>query len=345
MTDGERPEWRSSGGTLSCSPSAQRHCGTLNHFCFMLLEQWVCRLFPGSSSAPSTSKDHLQPLWMGLKVLRHHIRAQTAAFRIPLSPGAVGEGGVLTGSQLPEHSWGEPNNWNGHYYFTNPSSQSGRQEARVNKSKQWCRSPIAKMKVWLELMNKSLNLSQTKLHFKELKSCELQAWEKLTSRSRTVGVLVKFLQMLVVKKPASVCSRRSPVDEPGRGAEHKQQIPSRRTQIFFLLSNKTYTWIKLTFLMRFRRLAACTHATVLQVINSLTVFRGEWGWDVCMLFLHCHKSGSDLSDWPGVWGIFHTLKHLFSFTATSQHEQYEKNTSFSSKQRMLAQKFLSISQY
>lgn len=93
MTDGERPEWRNSGGTLSCSPSAQRHCGTLNHFCFMLLEQRVCRPFPGSSSAPSISKDHLQPLWMGSKVLQHHIRAQTAAFRIPLSPGAVGDWG------------------------------------------------------------------------------------------------------------------------------------------------------------------------------------------------------------------------------------------------------------
>lgn len=63
--------------------------------------------------------------------------------------------------------------------------------------------------------------------------------------------------------------------------------------------------------MRFRRPAACTRATVLQVIHSLAVFRDEWGWNVCILLLHCHKSGSDFSDWPAVRAVFHTLKHLF----------------------------------
>lgn len=45
---------------------------------------------------------------MGSKVLQHRIRAQTAAFRIPLSPGAVGkEGGsslVLSYKSTAEES-------------------------------------------------------------------------------------------------------------------------------------------------------------------------------------------------------------------------------------------------
>lgn len=65
---------------------------------------------------------------------------------------------------------------------------------QVNKAKQWRRSPITQMK---ELMNKSLKLSRAKLQFKEFKSCQSQAWEKLTNRSRAGGVVLK---MLVVKE-------------------------------------------------------------------------------------------------------------------------------------------------
>lgn len=102
VTDGERSEWSGSGGTLSllwtrgtmaCLIISALSCS--NSGCVGWAE------LPCPSLAPFQSKDHLHPLFiwgekrMGLKVLRHPIRAETAAFSSFVSLfiiGAVGEG-------------------------------------------------------------------------------------------------------------------------------------------------------------------------------------------------------------------------------------------------------------
>lgn len=91
MTDGERPKWGSSGQIChSYRPEAPSliisalRCW--NSGCVGWAE------LPGSSLAPFQSKDHNQPLsirgenWRGMRVLRHPIRAKTAAFSSFLSP-------------------------------------------------------------------------------------------------------------------------------------------------------------------------------------------------------------------------------------------------------------------
>lgn len=52
MTDGERPQWSSSGENVSLLQTRDRHHGMFNHLCFTLLEQWVCGL--GRASRPKS---------------------------------------------------------------------------------------------------------------------------------------------------------------------------------------------------------------------------------------------------------------------------------------------------
>lgn len=198
MTDGERPEWRNSGGlypavllpkgtvalliisALCCWSSGCADCfqaqAQLRQYQKTIFShsEWAwrsCSIISGPKQLPFASLYH-QEQWGGESspVLSY----QSTAEENPIT------GMDIIISLIP--------------VVRLKTGSTGQQiQTMVPFS-------ITQMKVWLELMNKPFDLSQTKLHFKELKSCELPAWEKLTSRSRTGGVPVKFLQMLVVKK-------------------------------------------------------------------------------------------------------------------------------------------------